>query len=73
MSDVVTYNAQCAHLPAGFGEGWMTKNAIDLARIATVWAGFDAQELARRLARVRPRGERINAATVERVLAEMSA
>ena len=59
-------------LPQDFGDGWMTTSARDLAKIAVAIAGFDASDLARRLAFVRSRG-RINAGTVERILGEMSA
>jgi len=59
-------------LQPDFGEGWMTKSARDLARIAVMLAGFDAKDLAIRLARVRARGARINYATVNRILGEMS-
>lgn len=50
---------------------WITKAGRDLVRIAVCMAGFNCKELVGRLARVRSRGERINAATVERVLAEI--
>lgn len=62
----------CPMLPRSFGDGWMTSSARDLAKIAVCLAGFDGKELARRLARVRMRGSRINAATVDRVLGQMS-
>jgi len=55
-------------LPRDFGDGWMTRNARDLAKIAVTFGGFDAKLVARRLAAVNGRGSRINAATVERVL-----
>jgi hypothetical protein len=61
------------HLPADFGDGWLTSSARDLVKIAVCLAGFDAQDLANRLARTKSRGQRLNAATVERVLAEMRA
>jgi len=31
--------------PKDFGDGWMTKNAQELAKIAITFGGFDAQEL----------------------------
>jgi hypothetical protein len=58
-------------LPRDFGEGWITDSGRDLAKIAVALAGFDGAELARRLMRVRMRGSRINARTVDRVLGEM--
>ena len=58
-------------LAKDFGEGWMTTSARDLAKIAVALAGFDGAELAKRLAKVKSRGCRLNAATVERVLGEM--
>jgi hypothetical protein len=39
--------------------------------IAVVWGGFDAKAVVTRLAAVRGTGERLNARTVERVLAEV--
>jgi hypothetical protein len=63
--------AQAAKIPPDFGKGWMTKSARDLLRIAAI-ADFDTKELCLRLAKVKPRGENINARTVERIMAEMA-
>lgn len=57
-------------LPPDWGESWLSNEARDLVRIAVTVAGFDARELAQRLARVRSRGK-LNVRTVERVLGEM--
>lgn len=54
-----------------FGEGWMTNGARDLAKIAVGLGGFNAKDLARRLAMTKTRGSKINSATVGRVLDEM--
>lgn len=58
-------------LPRDFGEGWMTNNARDLCKIAVALGGFDARELALRIAKAPSRGDRVNAATVENVLDAM--
>lgn len=50
---------------------WLTVNAREFVRILVVLAGFDARDLVGRLARVRGRGERLNLATVERVVADI--
>lgn len=60
-----------ALLPPDFGQGWMTKSARDLVKIAVYVAGVDAKVLISRLARAGERGANINAATVQRVLGEM--
>jgi hypothetical protein len=58
-------------LTRGFGDGWMTGNASDLARIA-IFAGFDAADLVRAIHRIHPSSERlVNARTVERALAAL--
>lgn len=60
-------------LPADFGKGWMTASARDLVKISVAFGGFDRKELARRLALVRGRGDKINTRTVESVLQKMRA
>ena len=60
-------------LPAGFGDGWMSANARDEIRIAVLLAGFDRDELLRRVALAANGDRSVNCATVERVLDEMSA
>lgn len=60
-----------ALLPHDFGDGWMTNNARDLCKIAVTLGGFEADELALRLAKAPSRGDRINMATVENVLDAM--
>jgi hypothetical protein len=59
-------------LPDDFGEGWMSNNARDLCKIATVWGGFERAELVRRIV-LRPRDHerRVNTHTVEAVLRDM--
>jgi len=51
---------------------WLTGHARDAVRIAVCWVGFDCKELVGRLARVKSRGERLNVATVYRVMGEMA-
>jgi hypothetical protein len=59
-------------LPKGFGEGWMTKSAQSMVRVAAL-AGFDAKDLLTRLAKLPRRGERtLNAGTVERIMGQMA-
>lgn len=54
-------------LPPSFGDGWMSANARDLARIV-IWAGWPRAELLQALARAGTPGRVMNVATVERVL-----
>lgn len=73
MSEILDQiRARAAELAPTFGDGWLTKSASDLVRIAVVLAGFDRRELIPRLARVRSRGTLLNARTVERVMGEIS-
>jgi hypothetical protein len=58
-------------LSCDFGRDWMSNRAADLCRIAVAVGGFNASDLTRRLAALKPRGERLNAASVEKVLAAM--
>jgi hypothetical protein len=51
---------------------WLTGAARDAVRVAVGLAGFDAKELITALAFVRGKGERLNAATVYRVMGEIS-
>ena len=51
---------------------WLTATARDAVVIAVCFADFDCKELVGRLARVRGRGERLNVATVYRVMGEMA-
>lgn len=55
------------------GDGWMSRNAQDMVRIAA-FAGFDTDALVRRVAfaTVKNTGRTINAASVERVMGEMA-
>ena len=74
MAAIGTMNDQAGVvqlIPDDFGQGWMTDSARDLAKIAVALGGFDARELALRLARAPSRGGSINAATVEKVLDAM--
>ena len=69
---VLTYARERAtKIPSNWGKDWMTESARDLLRIAVALGGFDFKELAMRLTRIKPRGEKINARTVERVLSQM--
>lgn len=52
---------------------WLTGHARDAVRVAVCFAGFDCKEIVGRLARVKGRGERLNVATVYRIMAEMTA
>lgn len=74
-ADYLAYFTACsANLPEDFGDGWMTKGAIDLVKIATI-ARFDIKELTRRLFVIgckRPRSVRLNALTVGNIMADMS-
>ena len=56
-----------------FGDGWLTKSAQDLVRIAVVFAGFDQAELVRRIATAPICGEFTNRATVLRIMGGMNA
>lgn len=51
---------------------WLTGAARDAVRIAVGIAGFDAKELITALAFVRSRGSKLNAASVYRVMGEIS-
>lgn len=55
-------------LPRGFGEGWMSKPARDMLRIA-LFAGFDRKALVARLIKLKV--ARVQARHVERVMAEL--
>ena len=57
-------------MPKDWGDGWIGRTAADFAR-AAIWAGFDAADLTRRLARAGRPGRVLNIRTVERVLGEM--
>jgi hypothetical protein len=59
-------------LPAGFGDGWLSKNARDTMRIAIMFGGFDRDELIRRVA-MAGSDRTTNAGTVGRILDEMTA
>ena len=55
-----------------YGDGWMTKNARDLYKIATRIAGFDEKQLSDAI--VRKKGNRsgmVNMATVEDSMEEL--
>lgn len=54
-----------------FGDGWMTKGARDMIRIAA-FAGFDVHELKRRVALSTNPSRLVNAGSVERVMGEMA-
>lgn len=58
-------------ITADFGEGWMTSSARDMVRIAA-FAGFDVQALVQRVAMTANPNRMTNAATVDRVMGEMS-
>ena len=60
-----------ARIPPDWGKDWMTESARDLLRIAVAFGGFDFKELALRLTKVKPRGDKINTRTVERVMSQM--
>lgn len=61
-----------AAVPRDLGDGWMSRNARDMIVIAA-FAGFDRAEVVRRVALRSHPGRTTNAATVERVMAEMDA
>jgi hypothetical protein len=73
LTELEAMSVLANQLPERFGDGWLSKNAQDMVRVALI-AGFDAKELIRRIA-LRPRPGRVgattNAATVEHVMAEM--
>jgi len=52
---------------------WLTGHARDAVRIAVCFAGFDCRALVDRLIHAKRQGERVNVATVYRVMGEMSA
>lgn len=58
-------------LPEGYGDGWMSKNAQDLVRIAVYFAGFDAAEVTNRIFATSNPKLTCNTATVQRVLQEI--
>lgn len=71
--DIITaerVEAASSAAPEGWGEGWSSAAARDMIRIAA-FAGFDPAEVRRRVVRAGRPGRAINAATVERVMAEM--
>jgi hypothetical protein len=51
---------------------WLTGAARDAVRVGVALAGFDPKELITALAMVRGKGERLNAATVYRVMGEIA-
>lgn len=57
---------------ADFGEGWMTSAARDMIRMAA-FAGFDVQDLVKRVAMTANPDRTTNAATIGRVMDEMYA
>ena len=55
--------------PLQFGDGWLTKSAQDLCKIAIVFGGFDAGELVLAIAKVQgKRSVRASVPTVEKAL-----
>jgi hypothetical protein len=56
----------------GFGDGWLSKSAVDMIRVAA-FAGFDIAELTRKVAIGSDPSRITNTATVERVMSEMLA
>jgi hypothetical protein len=57
-------------ISADFGEGWMSKAARDMVRIAA-FAGFDVKDLVHRVAKTADPNRTTNVATIERVMAEI--
>lgn len=72
-SPAIARRVAAAQAVGNVGDGWMTRSARDTVRIAA-FAGFDVDVLVRRVAlsTVRNRGRLINAASVERVMGEMT-
>jgi len=55
--------------PKNFGDGWLTKSAQDLCKIAIVFGGFDAAEVVLAIAKVQDkRSVRASVPTVEKAL-----
>ena len=64
---------RAATIPSLASLAWLTGHARDAVRIAVCFAGFDCKALMDRLAHTKRHGERVNVATVYRVMGEMSA
>jgi hypothetical protein len=57
---------------AHFGDGWLTKSAQDLCKIAIVFGGFDAGEIVLAITKIQgKRDAKANTATVEKALLEL--
>ncbi len=55
--------------PKDFGDGWMTKSAQDLCKIAIAFGGFEADEIVLAVTKVQgKRDAKANTATVEKAL-----
>ena len=74
LDDYPAFCIAAAQAVGNVGDGWMSRNAQDMVRIAA-FAGFDTDTLVRRVAfaTVGNRGRTINAASVERVMEQMEA
>jgi hypothetical protein len=55
--------------PKTFGEGWLTKNAADLCKIAIAFGGFEAGEIVLAVTKIQGKRKALaNTATVEKAL-----
>jgi len=56
--------------PQTFGDGWLTKNAADLCKIAIAFGGFDGAEIVWAITKIQGRtnAAKANMATVEKAL-----